>query len=61
MKTLLVIGIILSFISIASIVFGAIFKIMHWPGANLFSNVGGIFLLTGVGSIIIYAIKNNKN
>ena len=31
MKTLLVIGIILSFISIASIVFGAIFKIMHWP------------------------------
>ncbi len=61
MKKNLVFGIIFSFISIASIIFGAMFKIMHWPGANLFFFVGGVLLLIGVGLIINFAIKNNKN
>ena len=58
MKTLLVFGIILSFISLASIIFGVLFKIMHWPGANLFFNVGAVLLIIGVGLIINFAIKN---
>jgi uncharacterized membrane protein YqjE len=61
MKTLLVVGIILSFSSFASIIFGVLFKIMHWPGANLFFSVGAVLLIIGVGLIINFAIKNNKN
>lgn len=61
MKKLLVVGIILSFISFASIIFGALFKIMHWPGVNLFFYVGAVFLLIDLGLIINFAIKNNKN
>jgi len=61
MKTLLVVGIILSFCSFASIIFGVLFKIMHWLGANLFFNVGAVLLLIGIGLIINFAIKNNKN
>lgn len=61
MKTLLIIGIILSFFSLAIIILGAMFKIMHWPGANIFFSVGGVLLIIGVGLIINFAIKNNKN
>ena len=61
MKTLLVVGIILSFCSFASIIFGVLFKIMHWLGANLFFSVGAVLLIIGISLIINFAIKNNKN
>lgn len=55
-KKLLLIIIGCSFI----VVFGALFKIMHWPGATLIFNVGVVLEIIFGATIMIYLLKNKN-
>ena len=53
-KKLLLILITCSFI----VAFGALFKIMHWPGANLIISFGLVLEIIFGAAIMIYLVKN---
>ena len=40
--------------------FGAIFKIMEWPGATLIFNVGVVLEIIFGATIMIYLLKNKN-
>ena len=55
-KKLLLIIIVCSFI----VAFGALFKIMEWPGATLIFNVGVVLEIIFGATIMIYLLKNKN-
>jgi hypothetical protein len=55
-KKLLIIIIGCSFV----VAFGALFKIMHWPGANLIINFGLFLEIIFGAAIMIYLLKNKN-
>ena len=55
-KKLLLILITCSFI----VAFGALFKIMHWPGATLIFNTGVVLDIIFGAAIMIYLLKNKN-
>lgn len=42
------------------VAFGALFKIMEWPGATLIFNVGVVLEIIFGATIIIYLLKNKN-
>lgn len=42
------------------VAFGALFKIMQWPGATLIFNVGVVLEVIFGATIMIYLVKNKK-
>lgn len=40
------------------VAFGALFKIMHWPGATLIFNTGVVLDIIFGAAIMIYLLKN---
>jgi len=55
-KKLLLIIIACSFV----VAFGALFKIMEWPGATLIFNIGVVLEVIFGAAIMIYLVKNKK-
>ena len=55
-KKLLLIIIACSFI----VAFGALFKIMEWPGATLIFNIGVVLEIIFGATIMIYLLKNKN-
>ncbi|MEN9326909.1 MAG: hypothetical protein RI943_1342 [Bacteroidota bacterium] len=55
-KRLLIIIIGCSFV----VAFGALFKIMHWPGANLIISFGLVLEIIFGAAIMIYLLKNKN-
>ena len=55
-KKLLLILITCSFI----VAFGALFKIMEWPGATLIFNIGVVLEIIFCAAILIYLLKNKN-
>ncbi|WP_329804905.1 GldL-related protein [Flavobacterium facile] len=55
-KKLLLIIIGCSFI----VAFGALFKIMEWPGATLIFNVGVVLEIIFGATIMVYLLKNKN-
>jgi len=55
-KKLLLILIGCSFI----VAFGALFKIMEWPGATLIFNVGVVLEIMFGATIMVYLLKNKN-
>lgn len=55
-KKLLLILIGCSFI----VAFGALFKIMEWPGATLIFNVGVVLEIISGATIMVYLLKNKN-
>lgn len=39
---------------------GALFKIMHWPGATLIFNIGVVLEIIFGATIIVYLLKNKN-
>lgn len=56
-------SIILLALSSTTILVGAFFKIMHWPGASLMILFGMILIIIGVGLLLYdsYSKKKDKN
>ncbi len=42
------------------VAFGALFKIMEWPGATLIFNVGVVLEIIFGATIMVYLLKNKK-
>ena len=42
------------------VAFGALFKIMHWPGATLIFNTGVVLDIIFGAAIMIYLLKNKN-
>ena len=55
-KKLLLIIIACSFI----VAFGALFKIMEWPGATLIFNIGVVLEIIFGATIMVYLLKNKN-
>ncbi len=55
-KKLLLIIIACSFV----VAFGALFKIMEWPGATLIFNIGVVLEVIFGATILIYLLKNKN-
>jgi hypothetical protein len=55
-KNLLIIIIGCSFV----VAFGALFKIMEWPGATLIFNIGVVLEIIFCAAILIFLLKNKN-
>lgn len=54
-------GIILIALGIILVLFGALFKLQHWPGANWLLTVGTFMKVAGVLVLIIRMLRNPGN
>jgi hypothetical protein len=60
MKKKYLLPLILFLLGIAITIIGALFKIMHWPGANFILIIGMLTEAIAIITLIVVILKNTK-
>jgi hypothetical protein len=60
MKKKYLLPLILFLLGIAITIIGALFKIMHWPGANFILIIGMLTEAIAIITLIVVLLKNSK-
>ncbi len=60
MKKQYTIPLVLFLLGMAITIIGALFKIMHWPGANFMLTIGMITEAIALITLIVVLLKNTK-
>lgn len=60
MKKQFTIPLVLFLFGMVVSIVGALFKLMHWPGANIFLIVGMLAEAIAISTLIVVLLKNNK-
>ena len=60
MKKQYTIPLVLFLLGMAITIIGSLFKIMHWPGANIMLTVGMLTEAIAIITLIVILLKNTK-
>ncbi|TDR25541.1 GldL-related protein [Flavobacterium cheniae] len=60
MKKQYTIPLVLFLLGMAITIIGALFKIMHWPGANFMLTIGMLTEAIALITLIVFLLKNTK-
>lgn len=60
MKKQYTIPLVLFLLGMAITIIGALFKLMHWPGANIILTVGMLTEAIAIITLIVVLLKNTK-
>ncbi len=60
MKKQYIVPLVLFLLGMAITIIGALFKIMHWPGANFMLTIGMITEAIALITLIVVLLKNTK-
>jgi len=60
MKKQYIVPLVFFFLGMAITIIGALFKIMHWPGANFMLTIGMITEAIALITLIVVLLKNTK-
>ena len=60
MKKQYTIPLVLFLSGMAITIIGALFKLMHWPGANIMLTVGMLTEAIAINTLIVILLKNTK-
>ena len=60
MKKQYTVPLVLFLLGMAITIIGALFKIMHWPGANFMLSIGMITEAIALITLIVVLLKNTK-
>ena len=60
MKKQYIVPLVLFLLGMAITIIGSLFKIMHWPGANIMLTVGMLTEAIAIITLIVILLKNTK-
>jgi hypothetical protein len=60
MKKQYTVPLVLFLLGMAITIVGALFKLMHWPGASIMLIVGMLTEVTAILTLIVVLLKNSK-
>lgn len=60
MKKQYTVPFVLFLLGMAITIIGALFKLMHWPGANVMLTIGMLTEVSAIITLIVVLLKNTK-